>query len=437
MNDRQIRLLTILSAVLLALVAVLVLVKPPADDKKEGDKFSPAFGESIDASTVTGIDLDGPAGTVHLAKVDDVWRLTAPLDELADERKAEDLVRTLTELEVGKPLDVADGSLASFGLDAPVVARVERGDALPLVARIGNDAPVGMRTYVQIGDDPKVRVSRERVRSAVAMSVDDLRDHAVARFDHSEVKRIEIGTPTKLTLREDDLGWWVSAASGGELRADEARVRSFVQDILDVRADDFPPASTWEGRTPIDQLPIRLWLGDATEPALVEVDRWSADEWSVIGPAQKAPVRVKLAPLPGMSLAVDPWTATSLLPVRDPQLTAVRLETPHTSFSAKRESETWTPAAGASVVSAITASRVDRSRKIDRPTAPPTGRIELEEDGHRLQTLALFAALSNGDVPASDRDDGPVFVVSASQIQTIEQAVSADTHATAEPAASP
>ena len=63
--------------------------------------------------------------------------------------------------------------------------------------------------------------------------------------------------------------------------------------------------------------------------------------------------------------------------------------------------------------------------------------IELEEDGHRLQTLALFPALENGDVPASDRDDGPVFVVSASQIEAIEQAASADTQATAEPAASP
>jgi hypothetical protein len=419
-------------------VAVLVLVKPPADDdKSEGDAFSPAFGESIDASTVTGIDLEGPSGTLHLARVDGVWRVTAPIDELADERKVEDVVRTLTELEVGKPLDVADDSLASFGLDTPVVARVERGDELPLVARIGKDAPVGMRTYLQIGDDPKVRVSRERVRTAVAMSADDLRDHAVARFDRSEVKRIEIGTPTKLTLREDELGWWVAGASGGELRADEARVRSFVQDILDVRADDFPPASTWEGRTPIDALPIRLWLGGATEPALVEVDRWSADEWSVTGPAQKAPVRVHLAPLPGMSLAVDPWTATSLLPVRDPQLTAVRLETPHTSFEGKREGETWTPAAGASVVSAVAASRVDRSRKIERPAASPTGRIELEEDGQRLQTLALFQALENGDVPASDRDDGPVFVVSASQIEAIERAVSADTHATAEPAASP
>jgi len=437
MNDRQTRLLTILSAVLLVLVAVLVLVKPPADDKEKGESFGPAFGETIDGSTVTGVDLTGPAGTLHLARVDGVWRLTAPIDDLADDRKVEDLVRTLTELEIGKPLDVADGSLASFGLDAPVVAKVERGDALPLVARIGNDAPVGMRTYLQIGDDPKVRVSRERVRSAVAMTVDDLRDHAVARFDHSEVKRIEIGTPTKLTLREDELGWWVSGGSGGELRADDARVRSFVQDILDVRADDFPPASTWEGRTPIDALPIRLWLGDATEPTLVEVDRWAADEWSVSGPAQKTPVRVKLAPLPGMSLAVDPWTATSLLPVRDPQLTAVRLETPHASFSAKREAETWTPAAGASVVSAVAASRVDRSRKVERPAAAPTGRIELEEDGHRLQTLALFPALSNGDVPASDRDDGPVFVVSASQIEAIERAVSTDTQATAEPAASP
>jgi hypothetical protein len=349
----------------------------------------------------------------------------------------DDLVRTLTELEVGGPLDVAADSLGSFGLDAPVVARVERGDAPPLVAKIGNDAPVGMRTYVQIGDDPTVRVTRERVHGAVAMTADDLRDHAVARFDRSEVKRIEMGLPPALTLREDELGWWVSKGPGGELRADDARVRSFVQDVLDIRADDFPPSGTWEGRTPIDALPIRLWLGDATEPVLVEVDRWSPDEWSVSGPAQKTPVRVRLAPLPGMSLAVDPWTATSLLPVRDPQLTAVRLETSHTSFTAQRDAGTWTPAAGASVVSALAASRVDRSRKIERPVASPTGRIELEEDGRRLHTLVLFPALENGDLPASDRDDGPVFVVSASQIEAIERAASADTHAIAEPAAPP
>jgi hypothetical protein len=294
-----------------------------------------------------------------------------------------------------------------------------------------------MRTYVQVADDPKVHVSRERLRTAVAMTADDLRDHAVARFDRSEVKRIELGSPTKLTLREDELGWWVSGASGGELRADEARVRSLVQDVLDIRADDFPPPSTWEGRTPFDSLAIRMWLGDAAEPVLLEVDRWGVDEWSVSGPGQDTPVRVRLAPLPGMSLAVDPWTSTSLVPVRDPQLSAVRVETPRTSFAAKRTDGTWDPAAGASVVSAIAASRVDRSRRVERPASSATGRIELEEDGRRVHTLALFEALENGDVPASDRDDGPAFVVSASQIEAIEEAASAATHATAEPAASP
>lgn len=436
MNDRQTRLLTILSAVLLVLVAVLVLVEPPAEDD-EGQDWSPAYGETVDASTVTGIKLETPSGKIRLAKADGVWRLTEPIDELADDRKANDLARVLTELEVGKPLDVADGSLAPFGLDAPIVARVERGDAPPVVVKVGSDAPVGMRTYVQIADDPKVRLSRERLRTSVSMTADDLRDHAVARFDRSAVKRIEIGSPAALTLREDELGWWVSGRSGGELRADEERVRSFVQDVLDIRADDFPPPSTWENRTVFDSLPIRLWLVESTEPVLVQVDRWGADEWSVSGPAQKAPVRVRLAPLPGMSRNVDPWTATNLVPVRDPQLSAVRLETARATFAAKRSEGTWEPAAGASVVSAIAASRVDRSRTVERPPVPPTGRIELEEDGHRLQTLSLFPALDNGDVPASDRDDGPVFVVSASQIEAIEQSASADTHATAEPVASP
>ena len=60
MNDRQTRLLTILSAVLLVLVAVLVLVKPPADGEEAGEAWSPAFGEALDASTITSIDLEGP-----------------------------------------------------------------------------------------------------------------------------------------------------------------------------------------------------------------------------------------------------------------------------------------------------------------------------------------------------------------------------------------
>jgi hypothetical protein len=437
MNDRQTRLLTILSAVLLVLVAALVLARPPKDETADGETWDSAFGETVDASAITGIDLEGPSGAVHLQKNEGAWRLMAPLEGLADERKAGDLARALTELEIGPALDVGDSSLASFGLDAPIVARLDRGDKPPLTVKVGKDAPVGMRTYVQIGDDSAVHVSRERIRGSVAMGVDDLRDHAVARFDRSEVGRIEIGAPTALAFHQDELGWWVSEGTGGELRADEERVRSFVQDVLDVRADDFPPASTWEGRTAIDALPIRLWLGAATEPVLVEVDRWAADEWSVSGPAQKEPVRVRIAPLPGMSLSVDPWTATVLLPVRDAQLSAVRLETPRSTFAATRKDGSWDPAAGGSVVSALAASRVDRSRTLDVAPGEPTGRIELEENGQRSQTLTLFPALANGDVPARDRDGGPVFVVSASQIEGIERAASADTHATAEPASAP
>jgi hypothetical protein len=445
MRDRQARLLTILCAALLLLVAILLLAKPPAETSDDAETWSPAFGETVDASSVTAIELSGGPAPLRIRKAEGAWRVgpgpdgaVDAADVRADDRKVEDLARALSELEVGAALEVGDAPLASFGLDAPVVATLARADGAPLVVRVGKDAPVGMRTYVQIGDDAAVRVTRERIRAAVAMTMDDVRDHAVARFEKGDVRRIELGTPAALVLRQDELGWWVSpGAATGELRADEARVRSFLQDVLDVRADEFPAVAAWVDRTPVDALPIRLWLGDDPAPVAIDVDRFGADEWRVSGPEQPAPVRVRMAPLPGMSLGVEPWTATALLPVRDAQLSAVRVETPRASFAASREAERWAPASGAAVVEALAASRVDRSRTVETPTVDPVGRIELVENGTRTQTLVLFPALATGDVPARDREGGPAFVVSASQIDAIERAAAADVHATAEPDPSP
>ena len=454
MDEKQTRLLVWMTGALLALVALLVLVQPPADDDEDG-KWSRAWpgveAEAIRRIAITGRAEDGTAETLAVAeRVDEgesgsddagKWRLVEPVRARADDEAVDRLARALAELEVGEVLE--GGDPAAYGLDAPqgtVRFTLDGGEEHAVV--VGDDTPVGWSSYVALDDAKEPRTSRSRLKSKLLKAADDLRSRVVADFSPTAVSRVEIapgdGASDEATgeiagpvvLRHDDHGWWVESG-GVARRADGDKVHGLLRAFADLRVDrwldgpvDLPPPAlrvtitpeptggpeAAEGAEGAGGEPVELFLGPVEDGGR-----------TVRGPAQPGPVRVlssnlddRLAGLP------DALVSDRLLPVRGPTLERVDVALGEVSFAATREDGSWSDAAAETVIDALADARADRTVAVS-VAAKPWGHVELAE-ANRTERVDLYQEAEGGRV-ARDAAGGPPFLVPDTEIDRLLDAL--------------
>ena len=228
----------VLLVLLAGLVAYLHFVELPQAEK-EGKKDKLV---AVDKDAVVGVVLAYPDHTIELKKVDNGWRLVKPLDAPADDNAVKSLVGTLTDAQVEKTLDEAPTDLSTFGLDKPtplVTLSVASGTAPPTIA-VGKNTPIGSKSYVRKGDEPKVYVTTSSLQFALNKQPKDLRDKDVFHFQDDDVQRVDItgekgGTTSLVRKGKDD--WSVEP---GDHPADATDTRSYLSSLRATRAVDFP-----------------------------------------------------------------------------------------------------------------------------------------------------------------------------------------------------
>jgi uncharacterized protein DUF4340 len=227
--------------VLLVLVAALgvylfVWEVPKAQQEKQKEKLV-----AVPADTVTGVTLAYPDRTIVLAKGEQGWRLTQPIDAPADDTMVKSLVTTVTEAQVQRALDQPPADLKPFGLDVPAVTvTLARKDGAPTTIAVGKNTPIGGRSYVKRGDDPKVYLTTTSLQFSLNKQPKDLRDKTLLAFQDDQVRRIEIApadAPAVTLVQKDKDAWTVEP---GDHAADATEVRSYLSSLRATRAIDFP-----------------------------------------------------------------------------------------------------------------------------------------------------------------------------------------------------
>jgi hypothetical protein len=251
----------VLALLVAGLGAYLWMVEvPKAEHEKEGQPLVTAK-----ADDVTAIDLVYPDREIELRKDGATWKLVKPIDAKADESAVKALLASITGAKVAKTLDEQNPNLEAFGLAKPdptIHLGLPSGPGPTIL--VGNDTKVGgARTYVRVGDDPKIRLTQTSLRFAVSKQPKDLRDKTLLAFQDDDVQRIDIlqqGQEPVAVVRKDKDAWTVEP--GGHV-ADTTEVRSYLASLRATRAVDFPENVTAAaaGLEP-PRLTVTLGLGD-------------------------------------------------------------------------------------------------------------------------------------------------------------------------------
>ncbi|MGH7291496.1 MAG: DUF4340 domain-containing protein, partial [Myxococcota bacterium] len=124
---------------LIALGAYLYFV----ESKQIADEAQKPTLVDVAPADVTGVTLTYPDREIVLTRGDQGWRMTKPIEALADEVTVTNLVRAIAEAEVKKTIDDPPQDLAQFGLASPlaVVTLTAKGAALPAL-KVGKTTEV-------------------------------------------------------------------------------------------------------------------------------------------------------------------------------------------------------------------------------------------------------------------------------------------------------
>jgi hypothetical protein len=193
----------------------------------------------VAADDVTALTLTYPDRTIALEKRDGVWRMTAPVDALADEMTVKNLLHAIADAEVKKTIDDPPADLAPFGLAQPMVSvgMTGKNGALPTL-KVGKTTAVSFSTYVQRDDQPKIYLTGSGFHAGMDKQPKDLRDKTVIDVNEADVTAITLsGAGGGVTLAKRDGAWQIDAPA--PLHADNNAVRAFLSSLRNLRATDF------------------------------------------------------------------------------------------------------------------------------------------------------------------------------------------------------
>lgn len=415
--ERQSRLLTILSLVLLVLVALVVYGKDPKD--KGGDDDEPPSSPWFDGKKddVERLTLKNPKGESTFEKKDGAWQMTAPRALPIEDSKVTEVLDRVSGVEVQERDLGAD--LARYGLDPAARAELTltMADGKSATLYVGKDTPVGYRSYVATAADGPALVGSTRISELAQRGPDDFRSPVVWKASAATAKRIRIEDGDRtVVLRKDDHGWWLGddGPRAGEAAVDEwlgkaeaLRVASFL--------DDADPANlgltTPSGRLVVED-------GGGTH----ELRLGARAGEGVAAQADGAPVRLANDALE--LLKVDGWADSRLLPVRKWQLDAIEVQLGDKARRFTRMDGSWQDADGKpaevdALLDAIDGATADRATVGVAAPASAWGRIVLAEGETRKESLVLGPTGPEGSHAAKEDAGGPPFLVPQATIEAI------------------
>ena len=146
--------------------------------------------------------------TIELAKKGSDWRIVKPIKTLADQMVVKYAISAAMRLS--SVTDIADGNLATFGLDDPTTYIFTMKNKEQVSLNIGAKNPSGANYYVYVGADSSVRMVGRVSVTPLIKNIFELRDKRLLPMTSKEIDSITIAISgkEKILLETQEDGEW-------------------------------------------------------------------------------------------------------------------------------------------------------------------------------------------------------------------------------------
>src|SRR5581483_2467924 len=179
--------------------------------------------EKIDAITIQNGD-----DKIDMRKIDNRWRLEAPIKDQADANAINNILfdldgwqkdATITE----KEMTADKNKLGEFGLAKPKLRLKLGGQGAPPEILFGKDAAFENKMYVRLENSKDAFIGDQSVKKAIDKKADEFRDKKLTDLTSPQVVRVVLKTPVgEMELQKKNDHWEILKPL--RARADDQKV---------------------------------------------------------------------------------------------------------------------------------------------------------------------------------------------------------------------
>lgn len=231
---------------LLAAAAVLALLGAAvwwSNKHKKDDTASteaPPKILSLAEGDITAVEITRPEGeSVRLDRdAGGVWRITAPQPLPTDKDAVSSFLSSAASITADKVIEEKPADLSAFGLARPrAQVTLSLGNGRKRVVKLGDDAPVGGGSFVQVDGDPRVFLLSSYAKGNLDKLAVDFRDKRILTFDNDKVVRIELAAKgPAIEFSKTAQGDWM-IIKPQPCRADQWQVDELLRRLRDLKLD--------------------------------------------------------------------------------------------------------------------------------------------------------------------------------------------------------
>jgi hypothetical protein len=217
--------------------------------KDEEKKSAETQLVKMDPSAVTAIEYfnagDEAAGEktveVVLSKVDGTWRISKPVQTIADQQAIENLLTTLKDYKFDKIVGDTKAEWKNFGLDSPrrrISLSTAEGSKTIFV---GSNATIGYHVYSATSDSDRVVIGSQYLAVSLSKTLHELRDKSLVKVDDKSIKTFEWATKgsERITMNLNDKNSFEIVSDGQTLAADSVEIRNTIDELNRMQVAEF------------------------------------------------------------------------------------------------------------------------------------------------------------------------------------------------------
>lgn len=209
---------------------------------KGGEKKEKAKEESLRLFPASAADqadrivLTWVAAKTVLVKEGGTWKITEPIQDLADPTAVETLLTGLREEK--SEVTVVEGEaldLSKFGLQSPLGTIEVSGGGSTHRIEFGTVDGIGGVKYVHLPAQKKIVTVGSFAQTRFQKTARDLREKKIMAFEPSEIQSFDYKGTLNFKVSKTEGAWSVE---GKSWKLDEAKVTGFLQEVANVRASE-------------------------------------------------------------------------------------------------------------------------------------------------------------------------------------------------------
>ncbi len=198
---------------------------------------------NFEREKISGISIHNGDDKIDIKKIDNKWRLEAPIKDQADNSLVDNLLLDLESWQKettipAKEIEKDKSKLAEFGLAKPKLRLKLIGQDAPPEIFLGKDAALENRMYVRLENSKDVFLAAQSVHKDIAKKAEDFRDRKLTALTTAVVTRVVLKTPAGEMELEKKTDHW-EIVKPLRARADDQKVGDLIAQITTAHIQQF------------------------------------------------------------------------------------------------------------------------------------------------------------------------------------------------------